>query len=268
MKNKRNWLGMLVITLVFGMMVVGCTDSKLNGTWSYDDHGQSEYKFKNGIIEYSTSELGSFSRGTYTTKGNELEMTLTHYYGSSLGANRGYKLESKWYSLTELKSAIVPSQITEEDWNMSFGSSNKSLSLYSIDGDTLTLTNKWGDSKLIRISSGNDTKITKTESNSSNKGGSRITERSLVGVWELEDIVNVSRREASDKDEFFADGTGIMSQGSRNVPFTWKLRDGNRLQMDAMSETQISDIELSENGRLLTYYLDDAHSKKTMYRKK
>lgn len=41
MTNKKNWLGMLAITLVFGMAVIGCddgstdngTDPLLNGTW-------------------------------------------------------------------------------------------------------------------------------------------------------------------------------------------------------------------------------------------
>jgi hypothetical protein len=98
---------------------------------------------------------------------------------------------------------------------------------------------------------------------------SRITEKNMVGVWELEDVANVSRREVSDKDEFFNDGTGIMSKGNEHMSFTWRLRDGNRLQIDADGAgTEISEIELSENGRLLTYYMDSDRLKKAMYRKK
>ena len=91
----------------------------------------------------------------------------------------------------------------------------------------------------------------------STNSGSRITERNLVGVWELENSVNVTG--LSPNFELFNDGTGIVD----GMAVTWRLRDGNRLQIDAgVLGTQIHDIELSENGTLLTFHY------KGMYRKK
>jgi len=216
MANKKFWLGMLVIVLVFGMTVVGCGAGGLNGTWDFTASSLgSKFKFENRTCQWIHRE-GTFN-GIYTIKGNELTMNV----------NVGGDIRVLVYT-------------------------------FSVKGNTLTLTHDSGSS-FTGVK----------ESNSQNRGSSRITERSLVGVWELENVENVSRREVSDKDEFFADGTGITSQGSQNVSFTWQLRDGNRLQMDAgILGTEISVIELSENDRLLTYYLDDARSKKAMYRKK
>jgi len=42
MKNKKIWLGMLVITLVFGMTVIGCGGGSLVGRWSLES-GQPTY---------------------------------------------------------------------------------------------------------------------------------------------------------------------------------------------------------------------------------
>ncbi|MCL2196712.1 MAG: hypothetical protein FWB77_03770 [Treponema sp.] len=95
---------------------------------------------------------------------------------------------------------------------------------------------------------------------------SKITEKNLVGIWELENTENISRRELSGNDEFFKDGTGISSQGSKSISFKWQIRDGNRLQFEASGHTEISVIELSENGKLLTYIYDN--NRKAMYRKK
>ena len=95
---------------------------------------------------------------------------------------------------------------------------------------------------------------------------SKITEKSMIGVWELEDVENIPEWQLSDKDEFFKDGTGVTSQGNESVSFKWQLRDGNRLQLDASGHTEICAIELSENGSLLTYIYDN--NRKAMYRKK
>ena len=258
MANKRLWLGMLVMVLVFGMTVVGCADSnldsKLNGTW---DIGNGYItKYKNGEWETSFDGVPS-SRGTYTTKDNTLTETGIFNYGDWGG------LESKWYTRDEFIAHT--SGIDVHDY---FG---PWTSIYSISGDTLTETFESGEPIIAtRIKSGTATRITKITSDSkeSNRGSTKIKEKNLVGVWELENFENISRRELSDKDEFFKDGTGIMTKGNQNVSFTWRLRDGNRLQMDAgMSGTQICVIELSEKGRYLTYYYDEQH-KKALYRKK
>jgi uncharacterized lipoprotein YehR (DUF1307 family) len=210
MANKKNWLGMLVMVLVFAMAVTGCGNSPLNGTWvtDYEIHGSHiEWNFNKG--RYFDS---SGYEGTYTISGNSVTITTS-----------------------------------EEPMTFTF----------RVEGNTLTLTYE-----------NQEITFKRKEPAKNSGGGSKVTEKNLVGVWELEGAENISSSEYSDRDEFFKDGTGITSKGSQSVPFTWRLRDGNRLQMDAMSETDIWVIELSEKGKLLTYYLDDDHHQKVMYRKK
>jgi hypothetical protein len=90
MANKKFWLGILVMVLVFGMTVVGCddgstgsgTDSALNGTW-VDEHGM-ELKLDNGNFEVSDGGT-IFEKGTYTTSGNNITITITHFdFGDGL----------------------------------------------------------------------------------------------------------------------------------------------------------------------------------------
>jgi len=105
MANSKNWLGILVITLVFGMTVVGCddgsggTDPALNGTWS---DGYYTYTLNNGNIiwSYRTTGggIGTYT-GTYTTSGNYITVSM----------DMGYSIQTVTYQ-------------------------------YSINGNTLTLT--------------------------------------------------------------------------------------------------------------------------------
>jgi hypothetical protein len=114
MTNRKNWLGILVITLVLGMMVVGCdddpkddgdgggggggsskTDPVLNGTWdrtTFDGEVQT-VTFNNG--NYIEARNGTQSqKGTYTTSDNKITKTPTHLYNTD---------DSKWYSKAETK---------------------------------------------------------------------------------------------------------------------------------------------------------------------
>jgi hypothetical protein len=103
MANKRFWLGMLVMVLVFGMTVVGCddgstnggggTDSALNGTWVDDEEGM-ELKLNNGNWEAS-----GFMKGTYTTSGSNMTITTTHIHGDITEG----MLDSKWYKIYHWK---------------------------------------------------------------------------------------------------------------------------------------------------------------------
>ncbi|ULQ61012.1 hypothetical protein K7I13_07100 [Brucepastera parasyntrophica] len=110
---------------------------------------------------------------------------------------------------------------------------------FSINNNTLTLNNEFG--KII---------FTK-------KGSSRIIEKNLVGRWRLSTHSTIiSESDVTDRYEFFDDGTGIMSKGNKNVSFTWRLRDGNRLQMNAgrIMGTQTPDIDIFDNGTTLIFY--------------
>ena len=71
-------LGMLALTLAFGMMATGCNgragDEALNGTWAV---GGLELRFSEGRWEERRNGR-LFSRGRYTTNDDTLYMTVTH----------------------------------------------------------------------------------------------------------------------------------------------------------------------------------------------
>jgi len=136
MVNKKLWLGILVTVLVFGMMVVGCdndstgggTDPALNGTWVNEYEG--ELILDNGKFEYPGS-----MKGTYTTNGNSIKITVTHLHGDMMEGDI-MELDSKWYTKAELKAAAGPS-ISDEELSAYFSSFSAT---YSISGNKLTLT--------------------------------------------------------------------------------------------------------------------------------
>jgi len=152
MANRKNWLGILVIVLVFGMMVVGCDDDStddgssgvdpaLNGTWVnssvfVDEDGNVlqtiEYTFNNGNYEFVYVYNGTrmpYGKGTYTTSGNKITITITHFYGSRISES----LESKWYTKAELKASGT------EMGNIDEAFAPHTLP-YSISGNTFTFT--------------------------------------------------------------------------------------------------------------------------------
>jgi hypothetical protein len=97
----------------------GNTDSRLNGTWFWRyptrDVG---FTFNNGYYEYFYDmDVISCEKGTYTTAGNILTLTATHFHGyydtlngEFIFTDDGWNLPSfaKWYTRTELKAFGVP----------------------------------------------------------------------------------------------------------------------------------------------------------------
>jgi len=69
-------------------------------------------------------------KGTFTTSGNTLTTTPTHYWGEMFYLD----LDAKWYSKAQLKAA---GKATEEDFV-------PSTYTYAISGTTLTLTPESG----------------------------------------------------------------------------------------------------------------------------
>jgi hypothetical protein len=133
MKNKRFWVGILVITLVFGMVVFGCvraqTDVHLNGTWKYDDDGSIE-KNNFGNYEVSNADGTPIVQGTYTTRGNKISSTPTYWFGTELG------LDARWYSKDEVGKDF-PFEF-ETDTAEYVINDNKIT--YTYDGETFTAT--------------------------------------------------------------------------------------------------------------------------------
>jgi len=142
MTNRKNWLGVLVIVLVFGMTVVGCgdggggeTDPALNGTWGYTDGSESgKFTFNNGNFEATVDENGVTEdgyKGTYTTSGNKITFQFTHLY-----------YESKWLSKTDFKEMGA----SDSELNEMFTPQKMT---YSISGNTLTMTNSEGSALIL-----------------------------------------------------------------------------------------------------------------------
>jgi hypothetical protein len=141
MKNKGYCLGMLVIVLVFGMTVVGCsddsdnnngngndggsgeTDSALNGTWIRDLNGYT-FTFNNGKFEDDPPRL----KGNYTTNENRLIAKVTHIYGGW-----GALKEDRWYTKFETKTLLG---VTDDEIDYQF----IPPCTYSINGNKLILT--------------------------------------------------------------------------------------------------------------------------------
>ena len=113
MKNRRNWVEMLTMVLVFGMLVIGCdngttggseSNAILNGTWVNDGH-DDEITFNNGDFE---KKIHGFlnTKGTYTITGNNITMKVTHYHSSGFNDDFGINLTSQWYTQSQFRTAL------------------------------------------------------------------------------------------------------------------------------------------------------------------
>jgi hypothetical protein len=114
MKNLFKIIGIiaLVAIIVFSMATCGDifgndddngnADSSLNGTWVYSDNSTSTYTyeitFNNG--NWETFEYEECFKGTYTTSGNKLTMTPTHFLWNG-PPEEGIE-SNRWYSKAEL----------------------------------------------------------------------------------------------------------------------------------------------------------------------
>ncbi|MDR1868993.1 MAG: hypothetical protein LBQ82_03300 [Treponema sp.] len=108
MAKKNFWLGILVITLVFGMSVFSCNtedetdglDSKLVGTWvNSDTTYKTTYKFgKDGKFNDSEALSWSTSEGVIT-------LTSSTGYGFTYTAN--YKVSGSTLTLSESSNVLT-----------------------------------------------------------------------------------------------------------------------------------------------------------------
>ena len=113
MVNKRFWLGILVVVMVFGMTIVGCddgstggTDHALIGTWINDNDSKFEVTWKNnGSYEEYYDGIANV-KGIYSISGNDLTAQITHVYGNGRLAT-GHSLSSEWYTKNQLNNMGV-----------------------------------------------------------------------------------------------------------------------------------------------------------------
>ena len=78
MENKKTGFGTLVLILVFGMVVVGCSGRSIDGIWVDTDDDSVHYTFNNGNFDFSVPNVNLFVKGTYTIDRNELTTITTH----------------------------------------------------------------------------------------------------------------------------------------------------------------------------------------------
>jgi len=139
MTNRNSSIAILVMTLIFEMALAGCVtgatsgeDSDLlNGTW-VDSDGY-EYTFDNGNIVISEGE-SLMSKGTYTTSGNSMTMTVTHVHGGHPGIEG--MLESRWYTRSQYEASSFGMYTSDEGLNQIFYTVTGT---YSLSGNRLTL---------------------------------------------------------------------------------------------------------------------------------
>jgi len=95
----------MVMTLVSGMAVIGCTDKSgldsLNGTWVNNSDGD-RFKFDNGSFIWSEEDGTNIEKGTYSTSGSNVTLMATDIWGSHLSIGK------RWFSKAELKAELRP----------------------------------------------------------------------------------------------------------------------------------------------------------------
>jgi len=135
MANKKFFVGMLVIALVFGIMVVACdiddnADSGLSGTTWVSDHETLIFN-NNGTFENKVDGI-SYFKGNYSTSGSNISLKVTQINGAHPQfAAAGY--ESKWYTRADLKAFLGLSDAElDEELNQT--------GTYTLSGNKLTLT--------------------------------------------------------------------------------------------------------------------------------
>jgi hypothetical protein len=84
MKNRKFWLGLLVMVLAFGMTLVGCDNNPsgglFDGTWTNDDGMELVASGGTFTVKMDGTEV---FRGTYTVDGNTVSVTFTEMYTDS-----------------------------------------------------------------------------------------------------------------------------------------------------------------------------------------
>jgi len=151
MKSLFKLIGIIATAMIIGLSMVACssndsdeggsevsTISSLNGKWS-NPEDEEELTLNNGNFEVSFEGTKAM-KGTYTTNGNNITITITNVWGDLLGIPG---LDSKWYSKDELGDFFadlgLPTDFINENLDGIFISSTAT---YSISGNTLTITDE------------------------------------------------------------------------------------------------------------------------------
>ena len=130
MANKKNWFGILVMVLVFGMAVVGCDNDPVNGggdTWSnvtslsqLNGTWKGSYSFtetEDGITVKTTTEMTLTINASAKTQSGTMKITM---------AFSGAGIAESWSGIKE----------AFEETGFTFNDSNHSMSMTETFSDT------------------------------------------------------------------------------------------------------------------------------------
>jgi hypothetical protein len=130
MANKKNWFGILVMVLVFGMAVVGCDNDPVNGggdTWSnvtslsqLNGTWKGSYSFtetEDGITVKTTTEMTLIINASAKTQSGTMKITM---------AFSGAGIAESWSGIKE----------AFEETGFTFNDSNHSMSMTETFSDT------------------------------------------------------------------------------------------------------------------------------------
>ena len=117
MKNLIKLVGIIVMVAVIGFSMAACDDgsdngggnSGLNGTW-VNTEGDEVVRIvlNNGNFTQSVDNVG-WSKGTYSTSGNNMTFNSTQVHGSIFGeqASEMGLSANQWYTQPQLRTALI-----------------------------------------------------------------------------------------------------------------------------------------------------------------
>jgi len=131
MEKKILWLGILVMTLVFGMMVVGCDDGSRD-TKTVDSKFHGKWEFESLVISGITYTLPGTIHGVYFSSG-------------------GYIINATKVIIYN-NGSIVASLNAYSEGNTLFTTTGLAMGTMQITGNNATLTNHLGDrDNLVKV---------------------------------------------------------------------------------------------------------------------
>jgi hypothetical protein len=145
MANKKNWFGILVMVLVFGMAVVGCDNDPVNGggdTWSnvtslsqLNGTWKGSYSFtetEDGITVKTTTEMTLNINASAKTESGTMKTTM---------AFSGAGITESWSGIKE----TFEETFKETGVSVTFNDSNHSMSM------TVTFSDKFDDNDIAEM---------------------------------------------------------------------------------------------------------------------
>jgi hypothetical protein len=117
MTNKKNWLGMLVMMLVFGFLAAACEmtndDLSIVGTWVYDtsnevfgDKKTLKFESSGKLVISTTSSWMSGTSTEYTWETSDGVLTVDHPY-ALWPYTAKYKISGKSLTISESSQVSV-----------------------------------------------------------------------------------------------------------------------------------------------------------------